>query len=269
MYRKSCEYYEYERFRDDQREPSCFWLQNNAFLPHFHSAIELMAVHRGEMQVTVDGQTESILPGQLAVIPSFSIHTFRTPAYSESTVLIVPLGYLGPYEKRFGSYTFSRFLLTDEKAAACIAGLLTQLLDMGGQEESLFKRGLVYQIIGLLAQKIPLKKIEMGASHERLKDILDYLQGNFTSPVTLAGVAQRFGYSQSRFSHLFNEAFGCSLPQYVNMLRLKFAVDRMQEEGCPALEAALGAGYENSRSFYRAFRQVYGTAPSEYLKNRR
>lgn len=259
------ELYEYEQWRDNQHEPACFHAQNNSFIPHFHSSIELMMVRQGEMQAMIDGKPVCAGENQMICVPCFAIHTFATPVSSSSTAMIIPLSYLGIYEKLFQNHTFGEYLLRDSGRAARIQDNLNRIADGGQALNPVLKRGLVYEILGLIMDELPMREMPKGDARGRLQLILQYLQEHFAKPLTLDMVASRFGYSKSRFSHLFNETVGCSLPHYLNMLRVKHAVHLVQEEQCSMLDAAVASGYESMRSFYRAFRQIYGCTPSEYL----
>ena len=73
-----------------------------------------------------------------------------------------------------------------------------------------------------------------------------------------------FGYSKSRFSHLFHEYFGSGISEYVNTLRCKAAAEALARHEVSMVEIAMGVGFESARTFYRAFKRCYGMTPSQY-----
>lgn len=258
-------YYSYEPFRDRQSDPSCFYTENNNYIAHFHSSIELIYVCSGEMRATIDGENLSAKQNEMFIIPCFSIHSIITPLSSGASVLIIPLSYLGPFEKLFQQKTFSTNIITNQKFTSEIYQLLLKMQDK--IVNPLLLRGMVYEILGLIIEEIPLIDSKKGESREQLQSVLNFLQNNFTEALTLETVASQFGYSKSRFSHIFNENVGCSFPRYLNMLRTKNTMKLVQEEQLSVIDAVVASGYESLRSFYRAFNQIYGCNPSDYSKN--
>ncbi|MBQ4551857.1 MAG: helix-turn-helix transcriptional regulator, partial [Clostridia bacterium] len=81
--------------------------------------------------------------------------------------------------------------------------------------------------------------------------------------------ARQFGYSKSRFSHLFNETLGCPPGAFINALRCQHAARAMLESDQPLLEIAMNAGFECPRTFYRVFKQYYGVTPTQYCNAHR
>ena len=105
-------------------------------------------------------------------------------------------------------------------------------------------------------------QFEESATHE--EDILNYLQANYLEPITLDTLCNEFGYSRSRFSHIFNNYFGCSLTKYLNILRCLHFNDIFNDQSdLDIADAALDCGFGSVRSFYRAYRDLYGHSPRQ------
>ena len=81
-------------------------------------------------------------------------------------------------------------------------------------------------------------------------------------------MAARFGYSRSRFSHLFKSTVGYSLPQYLNLLRCRSVCELMMTSDRPIVDLAVSAGFNNTHTFYSAFKAHYHMTPREYILNR-
>lgn len=96
--------------------------------------------------------------------------------------------------------------------------------------------------------------------------ILNYLNDNFSKRLTVEQVAASFGYSRSRFSHLFKTTVGYSLPQYLNMLRCRSICDVLLSTDTPIVELATEAGFNSTHTFYTAFKACYHMTPREYIR---
>ena len=58
-----------------------------------------------------------------------------------------------------------------------------------------------------------------------------------------------------------------NLNEFVNGLRVNYAVDAMQQ-GRDVISAAFDSGFNSLRTFYRAFGRKLGMTPKEYMKTK-
>jgi len=71
------------------------------------------------------------------------------------------------------------------------------------------------------------------------------------------------GYSQAYVNRCFQKYLQKTPTQYVNGLRLEYAVGLMAYQGMHTLDACMQSGFGNYGYFYRIFRQRYGVAPAQ------
>jgi AraC family transcriptional regulator len=76
-------------------------------------------------------------------------------------------------------------------------------------------------------------------------------------------LAQAAGFSAFHFSRMFTGMVGESPGEFLRRLRLERAAYQLQH-GERVTEAALDAGYDSPEAFARAFRLVFGCAPSAF-----
>ena len=95
-----------------------------------------------------------------------------------------------------------------------------------------------------------------------------YIEENYDScGLSVESVAEKYGFSVSYFSKLFNSYTGKTFPDYMNQLRLAKARTLLLE--CPELtiqEIAGRVGFNSSSYFSAAFRKYYGVTPSQIRK---
>lgn len=95
-----------------------------------------------------------------------------------------------------------------------------------------------------------------------------YLNEHFNENITLSNVASSLGYSHQYLNRLFREAYGVSMHQYMQRIRLDKAIAIMNErQNIAVKEVASLVGMETSY-FIRHFRKVTGMTPDQYRKNR-
>ena len=258
----------YENIRDQRKLPECWQRTNDQCLPHFHSSIELTYVLRGGLRGVLNGKSHDLLPHQLLICPSYSLHCYETPESSASIVLTVPTDFVPSFQQLLRRQTFGRMLLTlspKNELLHCLRQLMG--CTMRPDPNTVLIKGYVYAVMGQLMQLAGLVPLESGQWPELSREVLLYLEERYREPLSILEVATHFGYSKSRFAHIFSQTFGCGFWEYINLLRCRHAAMLLLNENCTLIQAAMGAGYENMRTFYRNFKQVFGATPSQYLDN--
>lgn len=101
-----------------------------------------------------------------------------------------------------------------------------------------------------------------------MENILEYINQNYNDcGLSVETVADRYGFSVSHFSKLFNSYTGMAFPHYVNQLRLQKAREIFKEESQSTVqEIARQVGFNSSSYFSAAFRKYYGVSPSSMRK---
>ena len=100
------------------------------------------------------------------------------------------------------------------------------------------------------------------------KEMLSYIQQNFSGKISLKEFGERFHLSEKYISRYFKEHFHITLSQYVAYLRLEHAKQLLQDTDIPVTEIAMQSGYQNVSYFIRSFKETYGVSPLKYRKIR-
>lgn len=258
----------YERDRDDQILPDLWHSHDNRCKPHFHSAIELVYVTEGKLTVFLDDQQYEVRENQLMISSSYTVHRYQSDESNKEMIMIIPLSFVPSMQKTLRDHAFNHPIY-DLKNDAKTRTVLTLLADGWAEYNTETKKGLCYTLLGLLTAKVGLSPQKNSTRTSQMKDMLIYLQENYQSNLSMEALAKQFGYSKSRFSHLFNETLGCPPGAFINALRCQHAARAMLESDQPLLEIAMNAGFECPRTFYRVFKQYYGVTPTQYCNAHR
>ena len=90
-----------------------------------------------------------------------------------------------------------------------------------------------------------------------------YITENYKDPsLGLNKISDEFQISESYFSHMFKEKTGVNFSTYLENIRMTEAARLIRETDISLNELYIAVGYNNSNTFRRAFKKVYGVTPS-------
>lgn len=90
-----------------------------------------------------------------------------------------------------------------------------------------------------------------------------YIVKNYKDPsLGLNKISDEFQISESYFSHMFKEKTGVNFSTYLENIRMNEAARLIQETDISLNELYIAVGYNNSNTFRRAFKKVFGMTPS-------
>lgn len=255
----------YEYRRDSMAGADCWHSRNDQCPPHYHSSIEVVYVRSGTLHAVLDGQPLEVSAGHLLIVSGYVVHAYQSPQKNDDLLLIIPPSFVPSLQKALLDSVFS-VPVYDLRGDAPLRAVLSLIEKDWSAYSVETRRGLCHTLLSLLIERVGLSSVQRSARQGLMKDVLIYLQNNYQSSQDLATLARRFGYSKSRFSHLFNETLGCPPGAFVNGLRCQHAAQEMLAGGRKMLDIALAAGFDCPRTFYRAFKQYYGMTPTQYMK---
>ena len=237
---------------------------NNNFDAHYHSNIEITFVEEGEIEITVGKYTDVLKAGELSVADSYDCHSYTTPKYSKTKIMIIPLEMVGSFARLSKQRTFSYPFCRDKKVTTEIAKMISGL-ERADENNALASKGYLYVILGLLCASLGVREragAEGGAG--AMRDMLLYIEQHFRESVTISLLAKKFGYNRDYLSRLFNSTLGIGFRKHVNILRSRSAANLLRDTGDPISDIAYSSGFSSQRTFNRAFRDLYGVTPAEY-----
>ena len=177
------------------------------FGDHIHQFAELVWVLDGEIEMTVNGKTETAKKGDFTVINPFAIHSFHTPEYSKIHIAVISDGYIigritpdELYKEReravfSPSQDLISFLTVKDYVNLCIT-------QRGIRDDNNYLHrisSLIYLIYTEYFNTVPPLTASKGKN--ALSDILIYITKHYTENITLESVGNALGYSPKYVSN--------------------------------------------------------------------
>ncbi len=97
-----------------------------------------------------------------------------------------------------------------------------------------------------------------------IADITAYINQNYTQPLSLEDVANKFFVSTCYLSTMFKQETGMNFKEYVRMLKINKAKDLLTNTNQSIQDISKLLGYNSSAYFSTAFHNETGCVPSEY-----
>jgi transcriptional regulator GlxA family with amidase domain len=122
---------------------------------------------------------------------------------------------------------------------------------------------LVTSLVGVpgLAQRF---HHEAFSYYHRLSVVLQFVTANVTTPISLAAAAKLAGLERKYFSAFFHSKVGATFTEWVRMLRVSRAMELMRVRDDSIVRIAFAAGFQDVRTFERAFKRYVGVSPRAY-----
>lgn len=106
------------------------------------------------------------------------------------------------------------------------------------------------------------------ATRQLAYKVKNYLDTNYTYPLTYKDFNDIFGYNEKYISLIFKEEYDISPSKYVTELRLTAAKNLMRQNPDILLkDIAAAIGYEDQLYFSRVFKNNEGMSPKAYQKS--
>jgi len=248
---------------------------------HWHNETEIIHVKKGSVKITINGKAFTGNEGSIFIVNSGEMHeidglvaplaynafvfdfnmlSFKTKDFAEQK-FIEPVTY--------GNLQFKNCIQANKNTSNLLK-YIHRLNSSPSEISTLATKAALLQFFALLIddkQFILSEKPNQGFEKKRiLKDIIKYINENYSHELTLKQIAKEFNMSHKYFCRFFKTNFNKTFIEYLNDVRLENAIRILERENASITETAISCGFGNMSYFTRTFRKKVGCTPSEYRK---
>ncbi|MEG0963099.1 MAG: AraC family transcriptional regulator [Lachnospiraceae bacterium] len=248
---------------------------------HWHNDMELIYIKKGIGKITVDLEPFFVSQGDIIIVPPGQLHSIEQ--YDTNIVeyenIIFQLNMLMATQGDFCTETFFQPLLQRQitlpnhytpnnpvypMLSTCLNTIdeLCKSFSPGyefalkGQLFSFF-----YALFSSIQSSMPRHQ---NKSLDRLKDILKYVETNYSDKISIADAAAICGFSQSHFMKFFKTNMAVSFTDYLNDYRLTMAARLLLSSTDAIVNIAVEMGFDNLSYFNRLFKRKYLCTPTQF-----
>ena len=148
--------------------------------------------------------------------------------------------------------------------------LFTQLLDISRRDSYQLNWRSRYALNLLLAEfHSECNEVQMlhldADSPASVKAVTEWLRTHFDEKVTVADLAEQFGYNPTYLTALIKKYTGFTITELLSYYRINVAKGILSSDASTSVRrVALLCGYSDEKYFMRVFRKVAGMTPKEY-----
>jgi AraC-like DNA-binding protein len=225
---------------------------------HTHPCSELILVTNGKCRIRAPHTWSEGTAGSLFLMPAQVVQYQEELDYVETTFV----GFESPTP-------FTRMIRIDLEADRAPARWMEDICDLHlANEHPNILNTLLWTLLASLAQR-QTRQQDSEALHPDLLQAVRFLEGNFTTQVTVPQVASQVHLSTSRLSELFRDRYGCGPLAYVHTLRMQRAERLLLDPHASVRDVGDACGYGDTNYFIRMFKKRHGIAPDKWRKRTR
>ena len=249
---------------------------------HWHDEFEIIYVRSGFLTVSISGESYIGKTGEAFVVSPGNLHLMGSQTGTvDYYTFLFPLKYISfrtddMLDEKLLEPLNSGHLMICPRVKDTAKELCEQLIEIyeAKKDESESKittqvrtKIILLQFILEMWKKGVVIENDTNGRNTVEKEMVSYIQQNFTGKISLREFGEQFHLSEKYISRYFKEHFHITLSQYVTYLRLEHAKQLLQDTDIPVTDVAMQSGYQNVSYFIRSFQKAYAVSPLKYRKN--
>lgn len=263
---------------DERRLMQFYFITKAEVSTHYHQNPEMFYVLAGELEIKIDDQVFLMKKGDIVLINANKRHLMNGGEGLLAARFEIDFHVLAEQMETMQLLFWCNTVVDKNEAYQELRQRLDQILARYFEKEdksALLLKALYYETAYILTSNFLVKTddarvyLENTQDKQRLRQIQNYIQANYQSEISLNDLANRLFLSNAYLSRYVKKHLGLTFMEYLNNVRLFHAVDELLYTQKNMTRIALDNGYPTSAAFTKAFRDVYGVAPSEYRKEMR
>ena len=256
---------------------------------HAHQGIEILMIHEGNGTLIVDQKSYEIKSGLICVFQPYTLHYVQMNIsedvpFVRSIVHFEPSLYEAYFEKWPALQSFFKYIhkgnlpasvwcnqVEMERLAAVLHSLDENISELSKdryfEEFSLFLISFfrTFKPIWESNALSPSDQKERRKPHQ-VERIIEWLDNNFKEPLRLESMSRDLHLSAHHLSHLFKDATGSSLTDYLTAKRMQQALLLLMSSDYAVARIAEEVGITNCSHFIKQFKNHFGSTPHHYRK---
>ena len=253
---------------------------NDSTVYHSHSFYEIFLVVSGTLTHYVNGKTEILSEGTLVFMRPDDAHTYIYETPESRNVTYVNLTFSENTVKLLFKYLSDTFHSQDLLSCAMppkvtlnnfekkrLLNQIKELNTINWKDKNALKHRMRALMADIFVRYFSNDKndVETGLPlwfSQLLSEMERY--ENFCAG--LDRMVELSGKSREHIARNFKKYLNISSTEYINELRINYAVSLLLRTNTPVLDICFNSGFQSVSYFYKAFKKIYGISPLDFKK---
>lgn len=252
-------------YQNKQDEFQCSLTRDITFPAHLHSAVELIYILEGSLEVMVQSQTKKIRKNEAALIFPDMVHSYLCTDFCRSILCIFSPACAKEYYHMFRRQQPECPFLSAGVQNPDLLLAFRKMLHYAETSRPVSEAWLNL-ILAFLVPGTLLLPRDSRDNSDISYQLISYISQHFQEPLTLESLADHLHFNKYYISRVFTQKLRCSFYEYVNRLRLDYAAGRLRDTDLHITHIWQEAGFESQKTFNRNFLSCYHMTPSKYRR---
>lgn len=236
---------------------------------HVHETVEVAVLLTGRCVMEIDGKTYTLNPGDAAIAFPLTPHSFDELSEDASGFsAFFPADTIAEFSSTFHT------LMPDEPVVrkaqfdqTDAIHAVKMLLEIGEKQDAYARLAYLHLLLAHLLHAMKFHSAAVYRERGLSVKVVRYIYAHACENITIASAAHDLGISESHLSHLFAQQFHVNFRSFINAIRIDKATMLMRDPFMTLTQIYYLCGYENTRTFRRAFVQETGMLPAAYMRS--
>lgn len=227
-------------------------------ISHYHDEIEIIYVNYGRATVFLNDTFFSLESNQSFYVPQGTIHKI----IADNSALLTTFIISPELNPNLLKYQPNNFLLSKNYSLNSLYELyINELRKQKPFFKTRIENEFMAKIIDIFRQEGYQKcQIKYNNDYLLLKNILKEIEDNYQK-ITFSAICEKFSYSPSHFSRLFEKINGLTFTTYLSYIRIEKAIELIKENKYSFTDIASLSGFSSIRNFNRVFKKLTSYSP--------
>ncbi len=242
---------------------------------HWHLEIEVVFVIEGEVKAVVRDKEYILKKEDVLLVDSGLTHRLDCKENTLLCIVKYPCTMLTKAMGNNGNILVCNSVKNRSESYHELRNIFHRLVHQYIKEThqtDYLKESLLLQLLDCLIENYQLEISQASAGKVsddvRMQQIMQFISQNFQQNISLSGLAEQLFISPSTLSRIFKKQTGIYFVDYVNQVRVRFAMSELMHSDNSITKIAADSGFSNLSVFNRVFKDVYKMTPSDLRKQK-
>jgi AraC-like DNA-binding protein len=251
---------------------------------HFHDCLEINFVLEGTGINQIEGKQYHMTAGDFYIINNLEHHMSISEGNLKMLVIVFDpvfvwennprdYDYLQPFFNR--NIYFSNRIEANNEYYEELSDIIKKLSKEWEKKQEGYRlvvKAMLMYLLAILYRHFKLKE-EIGEdvrrfrkSYDRIRGVVEYINGNFTREISLDELARVALMNRTYLSSYFKEIMNMNISEYIEVLRINHACRLLKTTQKTITEVSFDCGFNSVSYFNRIFKKDMHISPNEFRK---